>query len=864
MDAPRRKKWLLAVAIAVGVVVVVVVIASFVLDSVLTSKAHEEAAKLSQQLGRPVTIGSVSTKFLTGFGAAVKDVSVGPAAGEGLPLARLKSADVRVGLLRAALSRGKDVPVHSVEVDGLNVNVIRFDDGTTNLERLQKKLAEANPPEKKPEEKKQSDLSYLRVDHAALRDGRIALVDRTGKSPKELAIQHLDVTVDDLRAGKSLDAIVTAAVLAEQKNFELRLHTAPLPPTLKATPEHVTLKVQPIDLAPLAPFVPKDVGLEAGHFDANLDAQLGAAVAGGKGSTNVQGALRATGLKFAGAEGGKTLDVVLDTDIKGDADKGNLEIAKLRFDIGPAGLTGQGRASGLNTQTPRIEGLEIRSHDLDPARLATYYPPLRKQLGGQVAGPIGVLLHAAGTQAAQALELRVDFTPVKLVFPQSMTKAAGAPMTFVAHVKGAEKNKMTFDANFDLSGVDLRPGASLDKAPGQTLELSAKGTRTSSGTTADPQQRIDLENVALRALDDHVDAHGWLETKGAGDEATKKFDLLVSSERLDLDRLLLPSTKKKEEKPPPDPKTFAGISGHASVKVASVVYKKQQFQNVVADVTMKDDEIDVQTASIQGLGGRIDAGGTRMKLAHPNEPWHVATKISGIDLEKAAAMGSPKKVLAGKFDGNVVLDGRSQDFSDLTKSLTGAIDGNVSGGKFYGKDIVASAAAPVMGALPGALRGTIPKGGETDLGKDLPFGFTVKDGWARLKAPVKLATPQADMNFSGGVRLDGTLDMPGTVALTPAMVQQLTGGRVKLATNVPVGLRLVGAATNPSVTDIDAKGAIEAIVKSAGSSLVSGLFGGAAGQQQQQAQQKAQSQAQQAADKAKEEAANKLKGVFGR
>jgi AsmA protein len=702
------------------------------------------------------------------------------------------------------------------------------------------------------------------VDHAALRDGRIALVDRTGKSPKELAIQHLDVTVDDLRAGKSLDAIVTAAVLAEQKNFELRLHTAPLPPTLKATPEHLTLKVQPIDLAPLAPFVPKDVGLEAGHFDANLDAQLGAAVAGGKGSTNVQGALRATGLKFAGAEGGKTLDVVLDTDIKGDADKGNLEIAKLRFDIGPAGLTGQGRASGLNTQTPRIEGLEIRSHDLDPARLATYYPPLRKQLGGQVAGPIGVLLHAAGTQAAQALELRVDFTPVKLVFPQSMTKAAGAPMTFVAHVKGAEKNKMTFDANFDLSGVDLRPGASLDKAPGQTLELSAKGTRTSSGTTADPQQRIDLENVALRALDDHVDAHGWLETKGAGDEATKKFDLLVSSERLDLDRLLLPSTKKKEEKPPPDPKTFAGISGHASVKVASVVYKKQQFQNVVADVTMKDDEIDVQTASIQGLGGRIDAGGTRLKLAHPNEPWHVATKISGIDLEKAAAMGSPKKVLAGKFDGNVVLDGRSQDFSDLTKSLTGAIDGNVSGGKFYGKDIVASAAAPVMGALPGALRGTIPKGGETDLGKDLPFGFTVKDGWARLKAPVKLATPQADMNFSGGVRLDGTLDMPGTVALTPAMVQQLTGGRVKLATNVPVGLRLVGAATNPSVTDIDAKGAIEAIVKSAGSSLVSGLFGGAAGQQQQQAQQKAQSQAQQAADKAKEEAANKVKGLFGR
>src|SRR5438874_12707176 len=163
MDAPRRKKWPLVVGITLGVIVVVIVVAAFVLDSVLTSKAHEQAAKLSQQLGRPIAIGSVSTKILTGFGAAVNDVSVGPAAGEGLPLAQLKRADVRIGLLRAIRTAGKDVLVHSVEVDGLNVNVIRFDDGTTNLERLQKRLAEVNPPEKKPaEEKKQSDLSKLR------------------------------------------------------------------------------------------------------------------------------------------------------------------------------------------------------------------------------------------------------------------------------------------------------------------------------------------------------------------------------------------------------------------------------------------------------------------------------------------------------------------------------------------------------------------------------------------------------------------------------------------------------------------------------------------------------------------------------
>src|SRR2546421_380033 len=399
MEQPRRKKWPRVVGIVLGVIVIAVVVASFVLDSVLTKKAHEQAAQLSQQLGRPVTIGSVSTKVLTGLGATVSGVSVGPAAGEGLPLAELKRADVRVGLLRAIFSLGKDIVVRSAEVDGLHVNVIKFADGTTNLDRLQQRLAEVNPKKPEPaEEKKQSDLSYLRVDHAALRDARIAPVDRSGRSQRELAIQHLDVKVDDLRAGKALDVVVTAAVLADQKNFELRLHAAPLPPSLVPTPERITLKVQPIDLSPLAPFVPKDVGLQAGQFDANLEAQLGAAVGGGKGPTSVQGTMRATGLKFAGAEGGKALDVVLDSDLKGDAEKGDLQISKLRLDLGPAGIIGQGRASGLKTPTPKIEGLEIRSHDFDPARLAAYYPPLSKQLGGQIARPIGLLVHAVGTQ----------------------------------------------------------------------------------------------------------------------------------------------------------------------------------------------------------------------------------------------------------------------------------------------------------------------------------------------------------------------------------------------------------------------------------------------------------------------------------
>src|SRR4030081_3605262 len=115
MDASGKRRWPIVVGAVVGALVLVVIIGLFVLDSVLTSKAHDQATKLSQQLGRPVTIGSVSTKVLTGFGAAVNDVGIGPAAGEGLPLAQVKRADVRIALLRAIFSGGKDVRVRAAD-----------------------------------------------------------------------------------------------------------------------------------------------------------------------------------------------------------------------------------------------------------------------------------------------------------------------------------------------------------------------------------------------------------------------------------------------------------------------------------------------------------------------------------------------------------------------------------------------------------------------------------------------------------------------------------------------------------------------------------------------------------------------------
>lgn len=878
-------RWQKILGIAAIALFAAVLVLSFALDSFLTSKARAEAQALSQEWGRPVQIGSVSTRFLTGLGARVSQVQIGAAQGEDVPLVDLQNVEVKVALLRAIFSAGKSVEIRSAEVSGLTVNIEKLQDGTTNLERFQDKLASQQKPD---DPDKKTDLSFLRVDHAALREGKIAFIDKSAGGSRQLAIQHLDIEVNDLRAGKPLEAVLKAAVLADKQNLVLRVKAAPLPPTLVPTPTSLVLRVDPpIDLGPLGPFAGKKVGLQSGTLDADFDAELGAAVAGGSGPTSIKGAIKLAGLKFAGAEGGKKLDVVLDADVKGDAAKGDVQLDKLRLDLGPAGITGKGSAKGLNTPSPSIAGLEIRSHDLDPASLAAYYPPLRKSLGNTLSGPIGLSLTASGTQAAQALELKIDLTPVKLAMPQQLAKAAGAPMTLVAHVRGAAASggPLRFDAKADLAGVDLRPGQSLDKKPGDRLDLAIEGTRTASKSSENPESRIELGTLKLHAKDDEAQGKGWVEMKGAGRKATTQFDFQLASSHLDLDKLLLPSPPDKKSKPL-DPKAFAGLSGHAKAQIDRLTMKKQTMTDIVADVTLKEDHLQVTTARLKAFGGTMVADGTELRLAHPDDPFHLVTKLDNVGLESLLALGTEHKLLSGKFNGAIDLKGGGQGAAALAQTLAGLVEGHLLDGSFLGKDLVASVTGPLSKALPFGLAGKTGEGGRTTLGKDLPFGVTIQNGRANLKAPIKVSTPQGDLSFAGGMKLDGTLDLPGTVSLGPDTIAAITGGKVKPSQPIPVSLKLIGPAWSPSVADLDLKPAVNQIVKEGGAALVGKALGvdpsqaeavaqkkaedvqkQAQGRAQSQAnamQRKAQSEIDAQKKKAEDEAKNQLKGIFGR
>ena len=252
------------------------------------------------------------------------------------------------------------------------------------------------------------------------------------------------------------------------------------------------------------------------------------------------------------------------------------------------------------------------------------------------------------------------------------------------------------------------------------------------------------------------------------------------------------------------PKSFAGLSGKASVRVDALRYRKSEMREVLAQIEVKEDQVTLTQARLTAFGGRVSADGTRLALAHPDEPFRIAAQLQGIEVGEAVGLFAPGKVVSGKFDGKVDLSGGGTGKPDLASTLAGILGGQLAEGAFHGKDLVAGVAGPLAKALPGGLGKQIPSGGgSTPLGKNLPFSLKFRDGVAELEKPLRVSTSQGDLTLGGGFRVDGTLDMAGTVSLAPQTVASLTGGRVRPQAAIPVTFKMTGPAWRPSLGSWD-------------------------------------------------------------
>jgi AsmA protein len=293
-------------------------------------------------------------------------------------------------------------------------------------------------------------------------------------------------------------------------------------------------------------------------------------------------------------------------------------------------------------------------------------------------------------------------------------------------------------------------------------------------------------------------------------------------------------------------------------------------RDVAVRVRVEGDEVTLEEARLVAFGGTVSAAGTHLALARPETPFEVALDLKGVAGEEVLRLLGDRKVLAGKLDAAVKLGGTGWNVGLLTKSVTGGVDGTLRDGAFLGKDLVASIAAPLAQKLPFAAS-RLPERGSTSLGKELPFGFQIANGTATLRKALTAETGQGTLSVEGGVRLDGTLELPASFALSPELVSRITGGRAKLKSPVPVAFRIAGPAWKPRIEGLSLDAAARAIAEQAAAGAIGkaiGVDGASVGdvaaKKRAEAEARAREEAEAQRKRLEEEAKKKLRGLFGR
>jgi AsmA protein len=238
-----------------------------------------------------------------------------------------------------------------------------------------------------------------------------------------------------------------------------------------------------------------------------------------------------------------------------------------------------------------------------------------------------------------------------------------------------------------------------------------------------------------------------------------------------------------------------------------------------------------------------------------------------VQVGSAIATWTDKKVLTGRLDADVRLSGKGGSADAIKRALDGTVEGTLADGVFHGTDLIAEITGPLAKAVP-ALRQKAGGGGSTSLGKLVPFSLRIQGGQALLQKPLEIEQRDATMSVRGSVGLDGELDLPLTLALSPVAVAELSGGRAKLQSPLPFIFTLKGKAWGPRLAGLDVKPAAKTLVETLGVQALGKALGlggaGPAGQPVDAQSQPVKDKAQDAKRKLEQDAKKALKGLLGR
>jgi len=235
------------------------------------------------------------------------------------------------------------------------------------------------------------------------------------------------------------------------------------------------------------------------------------------------------------------------------------------------------------------------------------------------------------------------------------------------------------------------------------------------------------------------------------------------------------------------------------------------FSQFVAQLTMLGGKLTFNALDFNAYGGQFSAASTSVDIGHAKPRFDLKTSLKNVDIAPLLAeQADIKGTLSGRFSGDFAVKGEGSIWDDVAKNLSGAMGASIIDGRLSKLDLKRAILAPLAAKLPLIKAPTGPAGMAL---RNLAGQFEIADGKARLKQPMKLDTPDGPVTLDGYIGLDKALSMKGTFDVTPAMVAQASGGKLKLGKNAPVGLVLGGTVDEPEVSGIEVGDLVEALLR---------------------------------------------------
>jgi AsmA protein len=872
-------------------------------DALIARTKGPALAAVSKAVGRELTVDGVEVRWWPVLGVQARDLRLAESSSVASPHPFVEAASLTVGveLWPALRSFGQDLRVEQIVLGQPVVHVIRRSDGRFNFEDLGPPADSASPASEPMDPGARDYLESARVARVAIEGGRVVFEDRS-RDGSPIEVKRIDVEATDLQLGEALRVRASMAVLADESNLELELHTDRLASRLSGLEvplvTMVRISTPGLDLAPLDDLVPM-LDLGAARLTADVTARIGKAI-------KVDGPVDVQGLRWG--PDGELFDLGLTPQLAVALDLEKLRLlpsSDLRLNGAPLKAEGE-----LEIEPLTWSNVAVRS------KLPIDLEALRPLVPGVPRGKLAVDFTSEGTPDAFACGGRLTMTELQLERPGS--RASGSAVC-QGTVRGSAE-QLDFDTELVATELAVK-GDGFDKRAGIRARGVAKGRWTPGSVKVSraeiqagpatltgaafiplsggrlsatvrgenvvpvavgrdfrfalPSVPADLKvsfdgryeapmedpsrgSIRVERIEATAKTSDVLGTGRVGrlDPLQAEFDL--RSRRLDLDALFPPSpATSRTSSGPVLPESLHDARVDVKARVTSLTTQGTNLRNVDLEARLAQGALTMRQLDFDAYGGRVDADGTRVELARDPLRYDVKARLRGVQaaslLDRWTKLGS---TLQGDLNSQIDVAGSGLGWEQMVQSVAGSLSLELLGGSFSGLNVVQSTVEPLQKALAVAAPGRVDLGRKltTDF-RRLAGRFELKNGALRLPEQMSLQTSAGTVHLGGRIGLDYDLDLDGAIDLTPDLIRRMTGGRVKPSQAVPLNFGLGCTLRRPCVQGLDVSRTVAQLTKNAAERAVKDAT--------KRVEDKVSEEAKREIDKAKEAAKKKLKKGLG-